>query len=97
MYYSEVVSSPTRPLNARLEPELDAFVTEYQRAHKLPTRSDVIREALRALQQRERERELREGYRRLALEHAQDSDPWVDSDLGETLEAIDRGTGLARG
>ena len=75
-------------LTARLEPELDAFITTYQARHQLSTRTEVIREALRALQQLERQQELRAGYQRMAQDLAQESDLWLDSGLQETLESM---------
>lgn len=71
-------------LTARLEPELTNFITEYQTRHSLENRTEVIRQALRLLQQRERAQVLREGYAKMAAE--QTSDPWLDSGLNETLE-----------
>ena len=71
-------------LTARLEPELTNFIAEYQTRHCLENRTEVIRQALRLLQQRERTQLLREGYAKMAAD--QNSDPWLDSGLTETLE-----------
>lgn len=71
-------------LSARLEPELTAFIADYQARHQLENRTEVIRVALRALQQLERRQVLRQGYQRMAQELR--TDPWLDSDLSVTLE-----------
>ncbi len=74
-------------LTARIEPELTEFIAQYQVKHQLVNRSEVIRQALRLLQQRERTQVLREGYAKMAAEEA--TDPWLDSGLLETLEATE--------
>jgi Arc/MetJ-type ribon-helix-helix transcriptional regulator len=71
-------------LTARIEPELTEFIAQYQVKHQLENRSEVIRLALRALQQIERRQELRQGYLQMAQETH--SDEWLDSDLTQTLE-----------
>jgi metal-responsive CopG/Arc/MetJ family transcriptional regulator len=80
-----------QPITARIQGDLASYLEEYRTKHKLATRTDALEEAIRALKQREREAELREGYRQMALDYAKNPDPWLDSDLKETLEAIDRG------
>jgi metal-responsive CopG/Arc/MetJ family transcriptional regulator len=80
-----------QPITARIQGDLASYLEEYRTKHKLATRTDALEEAIRALKQRERDVELREGYRQMALDYAKNPDPWLDSDLKETLEAIDRG------
>jgi metal-responsive CopG/Arc/MetJ family transcriptional regulator len=80
-----------QPITARIQGDLASYLEEYRTKHKLATRTDALEEAIRALKQRERDAELREGYRQMALDYAKNPDPWLDSDLKETLEAIDRG------
>lgn len=62
------------------------YAEEYQKAHSLESRSDVLLEAMKAL----REKELLESYRQEALEFERNPDPWVDSGLEETLELLKR-------
>ena len=71
-------------LTARIEPELTEFIAQYQVKHQLENRSEVIRLALRALQQIERRQELRQGYLQMAQETH--TDEWLDSDLTQTLK-----------
>jgi metal-responsive CopG/Arc/MetJ family transcriptional regulator len=80
-----------QPITARIQGDLASYLEEYRAKHKLATRTDALEEAIRALKQRERDAELREGYRQMALDYAKNPDPWLDADLKETLEAIDRG------
>lgn len=82
-----------RPITARVQGDLLDYLEQYQTDHALPTKTDALEEAIRALKQREREKELREGYRQEAIDYARSKhkDPWIDSDLKDTLEAIDRG------
>jgi metal-responsive CopG/Arc/MetJ family transcriptional regulator len=80
-----------QPITARIQGDLASYLEEYRTKHKLATRTDALEEAIRALKQRERDVELREGYRQMALDYAKNPDPWLDSDLKETFEAIDRG------
>ncbi len=70
----------------RLESELDAFMTTYQTLHKIKTRAEVIRRALRTLQNLERQQALRTGYQHMVEDFARESDPWLDSGLQEILE-----------
>jgi hypothetical protein len=79
-----------QPINARVQSDLAEFLETYCSKHGL-TRTDALEEAIRALRQRERDLELRQGYREFAKDLAQHPDPWLDSGLGETLEGIDRG------
>jgi metal-responsive CopG/Arc/MetJ family transcriptional regulator len=81
-----------QPITARIQGDLASYLEEYRTKHKLATRTDALEEAIRALRKRERDAELREGYRQEALDYARNGmDPWIDSDLKDTLEAIDRG------
>jgi metal-responsive CopG/Arc/MetJ family transcriptional regulator len=80
-----------QPITARIQGDLASYLEEYRTKHKLATRTDALEEAIRALKQRERDAELREGYRQMALDYAKNPDPWLEGDLKETLEAIDRG------
>ncbi len=74
-------------ITARLEPEFTKFIAEYQINHQLENRTEVIRQALRALQRLERREILRNGYRQMKTEHeSQNDDPWLDSGLDETLD-----------
>jgi metal-responsive CopG/Arc/MetJ family transcriptional regulator len=86
-----MVTQERQPITARIQGDLASYLEEYRTKHKLATRTDALEEAIRALKQRERDAELREGYRQMALDYAKNPDPWLDSDLKETLEAIDRG------
>ncbi len=73
-------------ITARLEPEFTKFIAEYQLNHQLENRTEVIRQALRALQTLERRETLRNGYAQMKAEFEnQKDDPWLDSDLNETL------------
>ena len=70
-----------------LSAEALTYADAYRETHGLATRSEVLSLALKLL----RERELAEGYRALAEEMAQNPDPFVDSDLDETLALVDKG------
>jgi ribosome-binding protein aMBF1 (putative translation factor) len=84
------VITEKQPINARVQAELVTFLEVYRNKHKL-SRTDALEEAIRALRQREREQELREGYKQFARDARKEKDVWLDSDLAETLEAIEHG------
>jgi hypothetical protein len=79
-----------QPINARVQRDLVDFLEDYRSKHNL-SRTDALEEAIRALKQRERDYELRQGYRQFALDQSIEQDVWSDSDLQETLAAIDQG------
>ena len=82
-----------KPITARVQADLLNFLEEYQAKHDLPSKTDALEEAIRSLREREHKAALREGYRQMAIDQANtpENDPWIDSDLKETLEGIDRG------
>ena len=55
-------------LSITLTPSAVAFIETYRKRHKAASRSQVISEALRALEQRERERSLEAAYSASAQE-----------------------------
>jgi Arc/MetJ-type ribon-helix-helix transcriptional regulator len=63
------------------------YADRYRQEHGLSSRSEVLTLALRLL----RVRELEAGYKALAEEYENSLDPLLDSGLGETLGAVDRG------
>lgn len=63
-----------------LPDELLRYADEYKESHGL-NRSEVFSLALKTL----REQELIEGYKAMAKDEAELNDPWLDSDLKETL------------
>jgi Arc/MetJ-type ribon-helix-helix transcriptional regulator len=74
-------------ITARLEPEFTTFIAQYQIKHQLENRTEVIRQALRALQTLERREILRNGYRQMKAENeTENNDAWLDSGLNETLD-----------
>ena len=74
-------------ISISLSPQLLKFAEEYRQTHGLPTRSEVMAAALKALQ----EKEWAEAYRHEAEVLRKNPDSWVDSGLDETLEMLDRG------
>jgi flagellar motility protein MotE (MotC chaperone) len=54
-------------ISARIQVELFDYLEDYQQRHNLPTRTAALEEAIRALQEREREREVREQHRQKIL------------------------------
>ena len=82
-----------RPITARVQADLLNFLEEYQAKHDLPSKTDALEEAIRALRKNEIELEMREGYRQEAIDQARNphKDPWIDSNLKDTLDAIDQG------
>ncbi len=82
--------SEKHPINARIQTELVDFLEDYRSKHNV-SRTDALEEAIRALRQREREQELREGYKQFARDARKEKDAWLDSDLQETLQAINQG------
>ncbi len=63
------------------------FAQEYQKAHGLTSRSEVIALALKKL----RETELADGYRQMAQDYAEQPEEMLDLEFAETVEQIDRG------
>ena len=57
-----------RKLSITLAPSAVTFIETYRKRHKTASRSQVISEALRALEQRERERGLEAAYAASAQE-----------------------------
>lgn len=72
----------SRKVSASLPAEVLRYAEEYQERHDLPSRSDVLVAALKAL----REHELEEGYRAMAEEYGVRPDPLVDVGIEEGLE-----------
>jgi len=69
-------------ITLNLDPDLARYAEEV-RARLGVSRSEVFAMALREL----RKAELAAAYRELAQDRTFLSDPWLDSDLGEVLEA----------
>jgi hypothetical protein len=86
-----MIAIERQPISARIRADLAEFLETYREKHSLATRTDALEKAILALQQLERDAELREGYRQMALDYAKNPDPWLDADLKYTLDAIDRG------
>jgi Arc/MetJ-type ribon-helix-helix transcriptional regulator len=76
------VSSTTEKLSVSLPQDLVRYADKYRKSHLMSSRSEVLAEAVRAL----RERELAQGYRELAEEHARSVDPMLDAGVADGLE-----------
>ncbi|WP_034341781.1 ribbon-helix-helix domain-containing protein [Deinococcus misasensis] len=61
------------------------YLEQYQHTHELPSRSEVLFEALKAL----REKELAEGYRLEAEEHSKNLLLMLEGTLNDGLETSD--------
>lgn len=79
---SHTDATTRQKISVSLSTELVDYTETYRQKHGLPSRSDVIARAIRAL----RERELAEGYRALARAYEQKPDPLVEMGVGEGLE-----------
>jgi hypothetical protein len=84
------MAAEKQSVNARVQRELVDFLEDYRSKHKL-SRTDALEDAIRALRQREREQELREGYKQFARDAQKEKDAWLDSDMQETFRAINQG------
>ena len=69
-------------ISISLPQELIRYAERYQEKHGLPSRSDVIAEAMKAL----REKELTEGYQAWTQEQAAHPDPLVEMAPHDGLE-----------
>ena len=76
---------PKEKVTVSLAPDALRYTEHYRKIHGLKTRSEVLARALKLL----RERELVEGYRAMSEDESQLRDPWLDSDLQETLHGVD--------
>lgn len=65
-------------ISISLSPELLRYAEDYQKIHKLSTRSEVISLAIQAL----REKELLEGYKAMAEDYP---DPLLDAGISDGL------------
>ncbi|MGL4608664.1 MAG: ribbon-helix-helix domain-containing protein [Trueperaceae bacterium] len=72
-------------ISVSLSPELLHYAEEYQKAHNLASRSEVIAHAMKAL----RERELLEGYQAMAQDYRKKPDPFVEAGIHDGLEPSD--------
>ena len=68
-------------ISISLSPELLRYAEDYQKIHKLSTRSEVISLAIQAL----REKELLEGYKSMAEDYAKNPDPLLDAGISDGL------------
>ena len=68
-------------MNVSLTPELDRFVREAVGGGRYQSSSEVVREALRLLQDRQREEAARLEALRAAIQHGIDSGPAVPLDM----------------
>lgn len=64
------------------------YAEAYQKAHKLPSRSEVISHAIQAL----RQQELLEGYKAMAEDYEKHPEPFVEIGISEGLEPSDEGS-----
>ena len=78
--------TPNQKVTVSLPAAVLSYADNYKEAHGM-NRSEVLTLALKLL----REKELVEGYRAMSEDENQQTDPWLDSDLGETLKSIDEG------
>ncbi|NJK46260.1 MAG: hypothetical protein HC933_20155 [Pleurocapsa sp. SU_196_0] len=74
-----------KTVRGKIAPELARFLEDYETSHGLTSGTEALEHAVRALQ----EKELAQAYRDYADDLAAHPDPWVDSDLPESLELID--------
>ena len=77
--------SQSQKVSVSLPEELLEYAESYRRAHKLPSRSEVLVRALKAL----RDDELAEAYKGLAADYRDGADPLADAVGVEGLEPSD--------
>jgi Arc/MetJ-type ribon-helix-helix transcriptional regulator len=77
-----MIQDTSQKISISLSPELLKYAEEYQKVHKLASRSEVIAHAMKAL----RDRELLEGYKAMAEDYKNNPDPLVDSGISDGLE-----------
>jgi len=81
------------PVNISLTPELEAYVHNKVRSGRYLSASEVVRDALRALEERDRQRELKLAALRdsvaAGLDQLDQNDTWdLPEDLDEAVEDI---------
>ena len=77
-----MIQDTNQKISISLSPELLRYAEEYQKTHKLASRSEVIALAMKAL----RERELFNGYKAMAEDYQKNPDPLLDSGINDGLE-----------
>lgn len=75
-------SNLNQKISISLPPETIKYAEDYQRAHGLSSRSEVMLEALKAL----REKELIESYRQATEDHKRNPDPIAELAITDGLE-----------
>jgi Arc/MetJ-type ribon-helix-helix transcriptional regulator len=76
------MAGSTEKVSVSLPEDLVRYAEQYQKSHRMSSRSEVLAEAVRAL----RERELAQGYRELADEYRARVDTLLDAGGAEGLE-----------
>jgi Arc/MetJ-type ribon-helix-helix transcriptional regulator len=77
-----MIQDTNQKISISLSPELLRYAEDYQKAHGLASRSEVIAHAMKAL----RDKELLEGYKAMAEDYKKNPDPLLDSGINEGLE-----------
>ncbi len=80
-----MIQKTNQKISVSLSPELLRYAEEYQKAHKLSSRSEVIAHAMKAL----RDKELLEGYKAMADDYQKNPDPLVETGISDGLEPSD--------
>lgn len=80
-----MVQDTNQKISVSLSPELLKYAEEYQKTHKLSSRSEVITHAMKAL----RERELFDGYKAMSEDYQKNPDPLVEAGINDGLEPSD--------
>jgi metal-responsive CopG/Arc/MetJ family transcriptional regulator len=77
-----MIQDANQKISISLSPELLRYAEDYQQAHGLASRSEVIAHAMKAL----RERELLEGYKAMAEDYKKNPEILLDAGVNDGLE-----------
>lgn len=80
-----MIQDTNQKISISLSPELLRYAEEYQKTHKLASRSEVIALAMKAL----RDKELLEGYKAMAQDYQKKPDPLIEAGINDGLEPSD--------
>ncbi len=80
-----MIQDTNQKISISLSPDLLKYAEEYQKTHKLSSRSEVIAHAMKAL----RERELLEGYKVMAKDYQKNPESLLESGINDGLEPSD--------
>lgn len=80
-----MIQNASQKVSISLSSDLLRYAEEFQKTHKLSSRSEVISLAIRAL----REKELLEGYQAMAQDYEKNPEPLLDAGISDGLEPSD--------